>query len=138
VAEISREQLHAYLDDALGDAETARIERTLRDSAELQQRLKVVREERDRGEHSLGAIWRRERLSCPSREQLNGYLHGVLEADLHQYIDFHLKTIGCHTCQANLDDLREKQAESPAPTRRRRKILDSSAGLLAKAADGTK
>jgi hypothetical protein len=131
--DITREQLHAYLDDALADAETARIERALRDSEEIRQRLKVVREERDRGEHSLGAIWRRERLSCPGREDLNGFLHGVLEPGLHDYIEFHLTTVGCPTCQANLDDLKEKQAEAPAPKRRRRKIFDSSAGLLPKA-----
>ena len=135
---VTREQLHAYLDEALSDTEAARVERALRDSAELQRQLKVVREERDRGEHSLGAIWRRERLSCPNREQLNGFLHGVLDADLHNYIDFHLKTIGCPTCQANLDDLREKQAESAAPTRRRRKIFDSSAGLLSGLAEREK
>jgi anti-sigma factor RsiW len=136
--DVSREQLLAYLDDALGDAETARIERALRTSTELQHRLKVAREERDRGEHSLGAIWRRERLSCPSREDLNGYLHGVLEPEWRAYIEFHLKTVGCPTCQANLDDLSEKQAETAAPKRRRRKIFDSSAGLLSNLAEGAK
>lgn len=128
--DISREQLHAYLDDALTDSETARIEKALRDSAELRQRLRVAREEQDRGEHSLGAIWRRERLSCPSREDLNGFLHGILEADYHAYIEFHLKTVACPTCQANLDDLKEKQTENHKAGRRRRKIFDSSAGLL--------
>ncbi len=128
--DISREQLHAYLEDSLSDSETARIEKALRDSEELRQKLRVVREEQDRGEHSLGAIWRRERLSCPSREELNGYLHGILEADFQAYIDFHLKTIACSTCLANLDDLKEKQTENNKSGRRRRKIFDSSAGLL--------
>src|SRR5260221_336294 len=128
--DISREQLHAYLDDSLSDSETARIEQGLRTSEALRQRLRVVRDEQDRGEHSLGAIWRRERLSCPSREDLNGFLHGIHEADFQAYIDFHLKTIACPTCLANLDDLKEKQAESAKSGRRRRKIFDSSAGLL--------
>ena len=136
--DISREQLHAYLDDSLADSDTARIERALRDSKEMRERLRVVREERDRGEHSLGAIWRRERLSCLSREDLNGYLHKIHDAEFQQYIDFHLKTIGCSTCQANLDDLREKQAETAALDRRRRKIFDSSAGLLSELADDKK
>jgi hypothetical protein len=134
----SREQIHAYLDDALCDAETARIERGLRDSEELREQLRVVREERDRGEHSLGAIWRRERLSCLSREDLNGFLHGILDSELGKFIEFHLKTVGCPTCQANLDDLREKQAESGKPRKRRRKIFDSSAELLAKVPDEKK
>ncbi|MCE9533531.1 MAG: hypothetical protein K8T89_20765 [Planctomycetes bacterium] len=108
--EISREQMHAYLDDALSESETARIERLMRDSSEYRTLLIQVREERDRGEHSLGGIWRRERLSCPSRTDLNGFLHGILEANHHTYIEFHLKTIACPTCLANLDDLQEKQA----------------------------
>jgi hypothetical protein len=138
MTEISRAQLDAYLDDALEDSEMARVERNLRDSAELRQELRLVREERDRGEHSLGGIWRRERLSCLSREDLNGYLHGVLEVGLHAYVEFHLKTIVCSTCLANYDDLLEKQAQSEPPRRRRKKIVDSSAGLLTELTDREK
>ncbi len=130
MADVTREQLHAYLDDALDEPETARIEKLLRTSAELRTRLSKVRDERDRGEHSLGAVWRRDRLSCLTREQLSGYLHGVLDADLHNYIDFHLKTIACPSCLANLDDLREKQAEPSAQNRRRRRYFETSARLL--------
>ena len=90
----------------------------------------MAREERDRGEHSLGAVWRRDRLSCLSREQLGGYLHGVLEKELHQYVEFHLKTIACVGCLANLDDLREKQGEPTAQTQRRKRYFETSAGLL--------
>lgn len=130
MTEVTRELLHAYLDDALDEGETARVEKAIRASSELQASLRVVRDERDRGEHSLGAVWRRERLSCLTREQLNSFLHGVLEPDFQNYADFHLKTIGCASCQANLEDLREKQAEPTAQTRRRRKYFETSAGLL--------
>ena len=135
MAEITREQLHAYLDEALSDHETAQVEKALRDSEEMRRRLRVAREERDRGEHSLGAIWRRERLSCPTREQLNGHLHGILDADFEKYVQFHLTTVACATCLANLDDLKAKQAGA-AQTRRRRKILDSSVGVLGKVGEG--
>ena len=128
--EVSREQLHAYLDDSLDDVETARIEKQLRTSEELQTLLKIAREERDRGEHSLGAIWRRERLSCLTREQLNAYLHSVLPDDLAAYADFHLQTIACLTCSANLEDLREKQAETNVQAKRRRRYFENSAKLL--------
>ncbi len=136
--DFSREQLHAYLDDALADSETAKIERALRDSEELRERLRVVREEQDRGEHSIGAIWRRERLSCLSREELNGYLKEFHDAAFQRYIEFHLKTIACPTCLANLEDLREKQAQTAAPTQRRRKIFDSSARMLGDGAEKDK
>ena len=128
--DVTREQLHAYLDDSLDDAETARIEKLVRGSADIQRRLKAARDERDRGEHSLGAVWRRDRLSCMSREQLGGFLHGVLDRDLHKYVEFHLKTIGCPTCEANLDDLREKQAENTSQTRRRKRYFETSARML--------
>ena len=72
--EISRELLQGYLDDALDEEETAQVEKALRDSEALRRHLRLVMQERDRGEHSLGAIWRRERITCPSREQLGSYL----------------------------------------------------------------
>ncbi len=130
MTDVTREQLHAYLDDCLDDAETARIEKLVRGSADVQRRLKAARDERDRGEHSLGAVWRRERLSCLSREQLGGFLHGVLDRDLQKYVEFHLKTIGCPTCEANLDDLREKQAEATSQIRRRKRYFETSARML--------
>ena len=63
---ISREQLHAYLDDALSESDLAMIEQALRESESLRQRLRQAMQERDRGDHSLGAVWRRDRLTCPN------------------------------------------------------------------------
>lgn len=128
---ITGAQLHAYLDDALGDRETALVEQALRDSKPLRDSLRLIIEERDRGDHSIGAIWRRHRLSCPSREQLGSYLLQALDGELQDYVDFHLHTIGCPFCQANLTDLQALQQE-PAPqvSERRRRFFDSSAGFL--------
>jgi anti-sigma factor RsiW len=128
---ISREQLHAYLDDALSDAETARVEQALRDSEPLRRALQQAMQERDRGEHSIGAVWRRERLTCPSREQLGSYLLGVLDDGLQDYVAFHIQTVGCPFCQANLADLQALQQEPPPKAKeRRRRYFQSSAGLL--------
>jgi hypothetical protein len=106
--EITRQMLRDYLHDALPEAEAAAVERALRDSAELRAKFRDVLDEEDRGEHTVGAIWRRERVSCPSREQLGGYLLGAGDPDLLGYIEFHLDVIGCPYCQANLDDLRQQ------------------------------
>ena len=106
--EITRQMLRDYLHDALPDPEMAAVERALRGSAELQRRLDEVREEEDRGEHTAGAIWRRERVSCPTRDQLGGYLLGAGDPDLLDYVQFHLAVIGCPYCQANLDDLKQQ------------------------------
>ena len=131
MSQITREQLHAYLDDALSDPETARVEQALRDDESLRKLLRQAMQERDRGEHSLGAVWRRERLTCPTREQLGSYLLQVLDAGQQDYIDFHLQTIGCAYCLANLADLQTLHRE-PAPKvqARRRRFFESSAGLL--------
>ena len=129
--DIPREQLCAYLDDALGEADIAQVEQALRQSAALRKQLAALVQARDRGEHSLGAIWRRHRLSCPTREQLGSYLLGALDRDLRGYIRFHLDTIGCSFCQANLTDLKSRQKGSSAKTQdRRKRIFHSSAALL--------
>jgi hypothetical protein len=131
MTEITREQLHAYLDEALSDAETAHIEQALRDSEPLRRLLRQTMQERDRGEHSLGAIWRRDRLTCPTREQLGSYLLQVLEEAHQDYIDFHLKTIGCPYCQANLADLQAQQQEAgPKTKERRRRLVQSTASYI--------
>lgn len=128
---ITREMIHAYLDDALNDAETARVERELRTSEPLQRLLRILMQERDRGEHSIGAIWRRQRLSCPTREQLGTYLLQALDEGWQEYIDFHLKTIGCAYCLANLVDLQNQQKEpTPKAQARRQRYFESSAGYL--------
>ena len=128
---INREHLSAYLDDALGDPETAQIEQALRESETLRRSLRALIQDRDRGEHSIGAIWRRERLSCPSREQLGNFLLQVLDADFQDYIEFHLKSIGCAYCQANLADLQAMQQENPPQShKRRQRFFESSAGYL--------
>ena len=128
---INREQLNAYLDDALSDSETAKVEQALRDSDTLRRTLRALIQERDRGEHSIGAIWRRERLTCPTREQLGSYLLQVLDSNLQDYISFHLKTIACPYCQANLTDLEALQREpQPQVQKRRQRFFESSAGYL--------
>jgi hypothetical protein len=137
--EITREQLHAYLDDALSDPETAQVEQALRDSEPLRRRLRQALQERDRGEHSLGAVWRRERLTCPTREQLGTFLLQVLDEAQQEYIDFHLKTVGCPYCLANLHDLQALQREpAPKAKERRRRYFQSSAGFLQVARDAKK
>ena len=128
---VTREVLASYLDDALSERQTADIEQQLRQSDTLRQQLRLLSQERDRGEHSVGAIWRRHRLSCPSREQLGSFLLGVLDGEAHDYIEFHLKTIGCAFCQANLTDLQTQQKEAGTQVKQRRKrYFQSSAGLL--------
>lgn len=131
MASITREQLNAYLDDGLNDPETALVEQALRDSELLRRQLRALMQERDRGDHSIGMIWRRERLSCPPREQLGSFLLQALDPAAHEYLAFHLQTVGCPFCLANLADLHARQKEpEPKAQARRRRYFESSAGYL--------
>jgi hypothetical protein len=133
MSRITQSDLQAYLDEALTPAEMAAIEVELRTKPELLQQLAAINARRDAGVHSVGEIWRRQRLSCPTREQLGSYLLGALNQPHSEYIDFHLGKIGCRYCQANLEDLRRQQQEkAETTTTRRRKYFQSTAGHLRK------
>lgn len=123
-------ELEAYLDEALSASDMARVETQLRDDPELLRRLQSIHQRRDAGVHSLGEIWRRHRISCPDRETLGSYLLGVLEPGQQDFIVFHVETIGCRLCQANLDDLQARQAEASVAVDRQRRYFQSSAGYL--------
>ncbi len=124
-------QLQAYLDEALPTVAMSAVEQQLRSDPEMRERLLLLASQREAGIHGLGEIWRRHRLSCPPRTQLGGFLLGTLEAEPHSYIEFHLQQIGCRLCLANLEDLKQQQAEQSAATQiRRRRYFQTSAGYL--------
>lgn len=128
---VSQHDLEAYLDEALPPADMARVEHALRADAPLRQRLASIHARRDAGIHTVGEIWRRHRLSCLPRHELGAYLLEALSADTRQYVEFHLKVVGCRFCQANLEDLRAQQADAGDDAhQRRRKYFASSAGYL--------
>jgi len=129
--QLTESDLEAYLDEALTPAEMAHVEAQLRRSPELLKQLASINSRRDAGVHSLGEIWRRHRISCPTREQMGSFLLGVLDDEQADYLRFHLEVVGCRVCLANLEDLRHRQAESDEiMVVRRRKYFDSSAGYL--------
>ncbi len=130
-------ELAAYLDESLAAEEMTRIESALRIHPELVERLVQINRRRDQGQHTLGDIWRRHRISCPSREQLGSFLLGVLEKDEAEYIEFHLFEVGCRLCQANAEDLQTQRDRSTTQDAevRRRKYFQTSAGLLGPAGD---
>jgi len=126
------ETLRSYLADALPAGDLARVEKALRDSAELRARLEAVRQNRaDANLHTLGAIWRRGRLTCPTRQQFGSYLLDVLDPEFAAYLKFHLEVVACPFCQANLADLQAKTSQPAAAVKtRHNRILRSSQHLL--------
>jgi hypothetical protein len=132
-AAIDDEMLRGYLADALAPELMARVEKSLRESSELRAQLEDIRQNRgDAGLHTLGAIWRRGRLSCPTRQQWGSYLLEALEPAYAEYLTFHLDVVGCPFCQANLSDLKGKtEHTTPAAKSRTKRIYHSSRHLLA-------
>jgi RNA polymerase sigma factor (sigma-70 family) len=78
----------------------------------------------------LTEIWETERLTCPKRTTLGGYLLNTLEAPWTAYVRFHLTTVACPFCVANLDDLQKQTRSDPRPLRDR--ILQSTVGFFRK------
>ncbi|WP_153559209.1 hypothetical protein [Roseimaritima sediminicola] len=125
--------LLAFLDESLPADTMAAIEDACRDNQELLRRLAAVRGREDAGLHTIGAIWRRHRLSCPERQQLGQYLLGVLDDDSAAYVRFHIERIGCRRCQANLSDLQSRQQDAAGSAEvRRTRYFQTSAGYLRK------
>lgn len=125
------QELLAYLDESLSIALMSQIESALRHSNSLRVRLASLSRQRNEGVHSVGEIWRRNRLSCPSRSQLGGYLLETLAPDYLSYVEFHLNQTGCRYCAANLEDLKAGLSKASHETeRRRQKYFQSSAGYL--------
>jgi len=123
--------LRAYLDESLAIDATTRLETALRDDEPLRRRLADLMTMADAGEHSIGAVWRRRRLTCADRSTLGAYLLNVLPDEERRYLDLHLNVIGCRFCAANLDEMRDKSAEAPAAgDDRRRRFFESSVGRL--------
>ncbi len=127
-------QLEAFLDESLPDEQMTAVEAALRDDPELVERLSALVGRRDAGVHTVGAIWRRHRLSCPTREQLGSFLLEVLPEKHAQYVRFHLEAICCRYCNASLEDLRQQHAATDLDDSRTRqqKYFQTSAGYLSR------
>lgn len=124
-------KLQRFLDEALPAEEMSQIEKLLREDKSLHSRLKEIIGQREAGLHSLGEIWRRNRLSCPSREQLGGFLLKALPENQLRYIQFHIETIGCRLCKANMEDLKLLRTEDRQTRHTRQtRYFQSSVGYI--------
>jgi hypothetical protein len=133
MSQFSDAEIEAFLDEALPAEEMSRIEQSLRDDRELVRRLSAIHARRDAGVHSLGNIWRGNRLSCPTREQIGAYLLGTLDEQFADYVSFHIRVVGCRYCHANMADLSNRlDANREESQARRRRYFQSSAGYLDK------
>ena len=131
---ITKATLDAFIDDHLNEQDSIRVEKAVRESQELHTLLKSIIASREMGDHSIGAIWRREHLSCPTREELSSYKEEALDPQRIDYIKFHLETIGCNACKANLSDLSSTKGSlnNADANEKHRQFLENSKILLPK------
>lgn len=145
--EFTSAELETYIDEELPADEMAAIESEVRTNGELRLRIAELLERQNQGSHSIASIWRRHRLSCLTRGQLGSYLLGALSADESRYVEFHVRTVGCALCAANLEDLQRQQADrqraedasrsadnavDQAVRARRQRYFESSVGYLSR------
>ncbi|WP_413432519.1 hypothetical protein [Crateriforma spongiae] len=130
MAEFTDAELAAFLDEALPPSRSAELEHHLRTDAALRHRLTEVTGRQSAGLHTIGGIWRRNRLSCPDRSELGQYILGTLDEERADYIRFHLEQVGCRYCAANLADLEAAAAGGEETVRRRTKYFQTSVGHL--------
>jgi hypothetical protein len=121
--------LLAYIEEALPVEQMTRIEFQLRGDEALRGRLTYLISQRDNGVHSIGDIWRRHRLSCPSRDEIGSLLLQAMSEEKMEYIHFHIHKMGCRYCKSNYEDLANSHHHE-AVTARRRKYFQSSVGRL--------
>ena len=128
--ECTRGELLAYLDEILPAARSAEIEAALREDETLRDRAAALLSQRDAGQHTLGDIWRRRRLSCPGVERLGEHLLGTLPPDWQAAVELHLNAVGCRFCDAEIADLRAARVESRRDREgRTRRFFQSTVGV---------
>ncbi len=82
-------------------------------------------------EATIAQVWRERRLSCLKRSTIGSYLLGVLEEPWQSYTAFHLETIRCLMCRANLEDL-SVESQRVEPHRMGERFFQSSVGFLSR------
>ena len=80
-------------------------------------------------EATIAKVWRERRLSCLKRSTIGSYLLGVLEEPWQSYTAFHLETVKCLMCRANLEDL-SAESERVAEGDLSERMFQSSVGFL--------
>jgi RNA polymerase sigma-70 factor (ECF subfamily) len=79
----------------------------------------------------IAQVWQEYRPSCPKRNTIGAYHLGTLEPEWKDYIGFHLHTLGCQFCLANLKDIEEQNKQKDS-SKLCLKIMESTVGFLKK------
>lgn len=76
--------------------------------------VSALRDETEGLTISVGALWLRERISCPHPDILTAFADQALDEEEADFIRFHLETVECPHCSSNLASIESSLAgESP-------------------------
>lgn len=78
---------------------------------------------------SLEALWEDNLFTCLKRSTLGAFEYDLLDPDLASYVAFHLTTLGCPYCHANMEDMKTQSEGLPEL---REKIFTTSTPFLRK------
>jgi len=77
----------------------------------------------------LTDVWESMRPSCPKRTTLGKYTLKILPPDWDEFVRFHVGTLGCTFCNANLAELQTKH-QAPEVTSQHERFFNSTIGFL--------
>lgn len=123
-------EIIAFLDESLSPERSTELESALKSDLPLRERFLAKIGQQAAGLHTIGSIWQRMKLTCPTRQELQDFLQDKLEPNLENYVRFHLIQIGCRYCQANCADLLNEQDLSAGKEERQTRFFQTSAGHL--------
>ncbi|EMI53405.1 RNA polymerase sigma factor [Rhodopirellula sallentina] len=86
----------------------------------------AVPSETPRVNADLAAAWEFNRPTCPKRSTLGRYMLAILPSSWQGFVDFHVETLGCRYCLANLSEM--QNASEPQP--RDDRLFQSTIGFL--------
>ncbi len=78
---------------------------------------------------SLTSVWEAMRPSCPKRTTLGKYTLGILPANWEDFVRFHVESLGCTYCLANLGEL-QLPADAPEAAIQQQRMFNSTIGFL--------
>ncbi len=78
----------------------------------------------------LQELWLANRFTCPKRSTIGSWRLGSLDEQWSEYVRFHIETLGCTICMANLQDLDNSLKEKQQSEAVCQRIYESSIGFL--------
>ena len=85
--------------------------------SELRGKIRTVQAEFDYHNHTVGSLWRRNQLTCPSDQEIVDYQRGelaIIYPKIADHLQFHLTSIRCIYCISTAAEWKQSAAKGGA------------------------